>query len=73
MGAGTDQRLLHRAAAEVGRLPDGARVLDVPSGGGVALRGLRPGQRVDWVAADISPTMLARTMARPPGSASRTR
>ncbi len=30
--------------------------------GGVALRGLRPGQGVDYVAADIAQTMLDRTM-----------
>ncbi len=38
-------------------------MLDVPCGGGVALRGLRPGQGVRYVAADISRTMLDRTMA----------
>lgn len=61
VGAGSDLRLLHRAADEVGTLPAGARVLDVPCGGGVALRGLRPGQGVDYVAADISAAMLRRT------------
>lgn len=58
---GSDLRLLYDAAAEIGDLPSGARVLDVPCGGGVALRGLRPGQGVDYVAADISPAMLRRT------------
>jgi len=58
---GSDVRLLHAAAEEIGRLPDGATVLDVPCGGGVALRGLRAGQRVRYLAADISPAMLART------------
>ncbi len=57
----SDLRRLYDAAAEVGTLPAGARVLDVPCGGGVALRGLRPGQGVEYVAADISPTMLRRT------------
>ncbi|MBC2932587.1 class I SAM-dependent methyltransferase [Nocardioides sp. zg-1228] len=60
---GSDLSLLHAAAAEIGTLPRGARVLDVPAGSGVALRGLRPGQGLDYVAADISPTMLARTRA----------
>jgi ubiquinone/menaquinone biosynthesis C-methylase UbiE len=36
-------------------------VLDVPCGGGVAVRGLRPDQGVDYVAADISQKMLDRT------------
>ena len=63
LGTGSDLSLLHDAAAELGTLPAGARVLDVPTGSGVALRGLRPGQGVDLVAADISATMLGRAMA----------
>lgn len=63
LGLGTDLSRLEAAAAEIGDLPDGARVLDVPAGGGIALRGLRPGARVDLVAADISPRMLERTAA----------
>ena len=62
-GTGSDLRLIDEAAAELGTLPAGARVLDVPSGSGVALRGLRPGQGVRVVSADISPTMLGRTLA----------
>lgn len=62
-GIGSDLRRLYAAAAEIGRQPAGSSVLDVPCGGGVALRGLRPGQGVRYVAADISPTMLERTMA----------
>jgi SAM-dependent methyltransferase len=62
-GFGSDLRLLHASASEVGRLGAGSRVLDVPCGGGVALRGLRPGQGLDYVAADIAPTMLERTRA----------
>src|SRR3954465_11227681 len=58
---GTDTRLLYRAIDAVRELPDGSAVLDIPTGGGVALRGLRPGQRIRYVAADISPEMLART------------
>ena len=38
-------------------------MLDVPTGSGVALRGLRRGQGLDVVAADISATMLDRAMA----------
>ena len=63
LGTGSDLALLHDAAAELGTLPAGTRVLDVPTGSGVALRGLRPGQGVDLVAADISATMLARASA----------
>jgi SAM-dependent methyltransferase len=62
-GIGSDLRRLYDAAGEIGRQPAGSSVLDVPSGGGVALRALRPGQGVRYVAADISQVMLDRTMA----------
>jgi ubiquinone/menaquinone biosynthesis C-methylase UbiE len=61
-GIGSDLRRLYDAAAEIGRQPAGSSVLDIPCGGGVALRGLRPGQGVRYVAADIAQTMLDRTM-----------
>jgi SAM-dependent methyltransferase len=57
---GTDTRLLYDAIDSVGDLPKASSVLDIPVGGGVALRGLRPGQGVRYVAADISPDMLQR-------------
>ncbi|RNM16755.1 class I SAM-dependent methyltransferase [Nocardioides pocheonensis] len=63
LGIASDLRRLYAAAAEIGRQPAGSAVLDLPCGGGVALRGLRPGQGVRYVAADIAPTMLDRTMA----------
>jgi len=62
IGTGSHLQALYDAVAEVGRLPAGARVLDVPCGGGVALREVRPGQGLDYVAADIAPAMLERTM-----------
>lgn len=60
-GLGSDLGDLHRATEEVGELPAGSSVLDIPCGGGVALRGLKPGQGVRYVAADIAPAMLDRT------------
>jgi ubiquinone/menaquinone biosynthesis C-methylase UbiE len=63
LGIGSDLGRLYDAAAEIGRQPAGSAVLDLPCGGGVALRGLRPGQGLRYVAADIAPTMLDRTMA----------
>jgi SAM-dependent methyltransferase len=45
----------------IGVLPAGSAVLDVPCGGGLALRGMRPKQDLRYVAADISPVMLSRT------------
>lgn len=62
VGLGSDIFRLYAAAREIGELPDGARVLDVPVGGGVALRGLRPGAHLDYVATDISPAMLERAV-----------
>lgn len=63
LGIGSDLGLLYAAAAEIGRQQAGSAVLDVPCGGGVALRGLRPGQGIRYVAADIAQTMLDRTVA----------
>jgi SAM-dependent methyltransferase len=60
-GLNSDLSLLYACAEEIGRLPEGSRVLDVPCGGGVALRGVRPGQGLAYVAADIATTMLSRT------------
>jgi ubiquinone/menaquinone biosynthesis C-methylase UbiE len=54
---------LRRMFAEIARLADapvGTSILDIPCGGGFAFRGLRPGQDVRYVAADISPYMLER-------------
>lgn len=62
VGVQSDLRRLYTATAEIGDLPAGSRVLDVPCGGGVALRGLRPGQGIEYVAADIAQSMLDRTM-----------
>ena len=59
---GTDTRMLYRTIDTIGELPDGSAVLDIPVGGGVALRGLATSRRkLRYVAADISPDMLART------------
>jgi ubiquinone/menaquinone biosynthesis C-methylase UbiE len=57
---GTDTRILFDSIRTLGEMPDGSAILDVPCGGGVALRGLRQDQQVRYVAADISPDMLAR-------------
>jgi SAM-dependent methyltransferase len=61
---GADIAPLYRSMAAIAELPDGATVLDVPCGGGVALRALRPGQQVRWIAVDVEPKMLARCERR---------
>jgi SAM-dependent methyltransferase len=58
---GTDTRLLYDRMRAVDDVPDGGAILDIPCGGGVALRALRPERDVRYVAADIAPDMLART------------
>lgn len=58
---GTDMGLMDRTIAAIDAVPDGGAILDVPCGGGVALRGLRPEKDVRYVAADIAPAMLERT------------
>jgi SAM-dependent methyltransferase len=60
---GTDTSAFCREIARLAQEPDGTAILDVPCGGGVAFRGLRPGQRVPYVAADLSPVMLRRALA----------
>ena len=61
LSMGTDVRLLYDATRELAALPAGAVVLDVPCGGGVALRGLPQDADVTYLAADISASMLRRT------------
>jgi SAM-dependent methyltransferase len=57
---GSDARLLYRSLSAISEARDGAAILDVPCGGGLAFRALRPEQQVRYVAADLSPGMLRR-------------
>jgi ubiquinone/menaquinone biosynthesis C-methylase UbiE len=57
---GADMRRMFADVARLADAPAGASILDIPCGGGFAFRGLRPGQAVHYVAADISPYMLQR-------------
>jgi SAM-dependent methyltransferase len=61
---GVDPRPFYRNLDAIAELPDGATILDVPCGGGVAFRGLRPAQRACWVSVDIEPAMLERAQRR---------
>jgi len=60
---GTDTSAFYRDIARLSELPPGTSVLDIPCGGGVAFRGLRPEQELHYVAADLSPVMLRRARA----------
>ena len=69
-----DVRSFYADLAALGDLRDGSAVLDVPCGGGVAFRGLKPQASIRYVAADVSPLMLDRAKAaaaRPARSARR--
>jgi ubiquinone/menaquinone biosynthesis C-methylase UbiE len=57
---GSDIRPFYGSMAAIGEVADGGTIVDVPCGAGVALRGLRPGQRVRYLGFDLSPRMLER-------------
>jgi ubiquinone/menaquinone biosynthesis C-methylase UbiE len=57
---GADMRRMLADVARLDHAPAGASILDIPCGGGFAFRGLRPGQAVHYLAADISPYMLGQ-------------
>jgi ubiquinone/menaquinone biosynthesis C-methylase UbiE len=59
----TDTSRFYRDIARLSDLSAGSRVLDIPCGGGVAFRGLRPEQALEYVAADLNPVMLRRARA----------
>ncbi len=60
---GTDTSTFYREIARLADETDGTAILDIPCGGGVAFRGIWPGQAVRYVAADLSPAMLRRARA----------
>jgi ubiquinone/menaquinone biosynthesis C-methylase UbiE len=53
-------RVLYERLGVIMAMPGGTAILDVPCGGGLAFRALRPDQRVRYVAADLSIGMLRR-------------
>src|ERR1700737_3441163 len=57
---GADMRRMFAETARLADVAAGTSVLVIPCGGGFAFRGLRTGQHVHYVAADISPYMLQR-------------
>jgi ubiquinone/menaquinone biosynthesis C-methylase UbiE len=61
---GIDARPLYEAMSAIESAGAGETVIDVPCGGGVALRALSPGQQVDYLAGDIDEDMVERTRRR---------
>jgi ubiquinone/menaquinone biosynthesis C-methylase UbiE len=64
---GIDVSVLYASMEAISRAEDGETILDVPCGGGVAFRALRPDQDVRYIAADLSEEMLARARLRAKG------
>lgn len=61
---GIDGSVLYESMAPIAQAPAGATIADVPCGGGVALRALRPEQDVRYLAGDLSPKMVKRAERR---------
>jgi ubiquinone/menaquinone biosynthesis C-methylase UbiE len=61
---GIDMAPLYSTMDAVGEADPGATILDVPCGGGIALRALRADQDVRYIAGDLLEEMLARAKRR---------
>lgn len=61
---GIDSSVLYSSMAPIRRAAEGATIVDVPCGGGVAFRALEPDRRVRYIAGDLSPGMLRRAERR---------
>lgn len=61
---GIDAGILYESMEAIASVPRGATVVDVPCGGGVAFRALRPDDDLRYIAADLDPRMLARAERR---------
>ena len=61
---GGDTGAYYESMAAVEEVPAGGTIVDCPCGAGPALRALRPGADVRYVAADLSPSMLRRARER---------
>jgi SAM-dependent methyltransferase len=61
---GGDARPFYESMRAIGKLPDGALVVDAPCGAGVAFAGISPHHRLRYLALDLSPAMLERARRR---------
>ncbi|HET6996962.1 MAG TPA: methyltransferase domain-containing protein [Solirubrobacterales bacterium] len=61
---GGDSTAYYESMAAVTEVPAGGTVIDCPCGAGPALRAVRPGGDVRYIAADLSPSMLGRARKR---------
>jgi ubiquinone/menaquinone biosynthesis C-methylase UbiE len=61
---GIDASVLYASMEPISHIADGATILDVPCGGGVAFRALRHDQDIRYIAGDLSEKMLSRAKRR---------
>lgn len=61
---GGDSGRYYESMGAIGSVPDGGTIVDCPCGAGPALRALRPGSAVRYIAADLSPSMIRRARKR---------
>lgn len=61
---GGDSERYYESMKAVAEAPESGTVVDCPCGAGPALRALRPGSSLRYVAADLSPSMLRRARKR---------
>jgi SAM-dependent methyltransferase len=61
---GIDGSVLYESMGPIGEAAPGSTIADVPCGGGVAFRALRPEQNVRYLAGDLDPKMLRRAELR---------
>jgi SAM-dependent methyltransferase len=61
---GIDMAPLYSSMDAIAAIDSGATILDVPCGGGVAMRALRPDQDVRYIAGDLLEQMLVKAKRR---------
>jgi SAM-dependent methyltransferase len=61
---GIDASVLYTSMAAIEDAAPGSTIVDVPCGGGVAFRALRPERDVRYIAADLDPKILRRAERR---------
>jgi SAM-dependent methyltransferase len=61
---GGDAKPFYESMSAIGKLPDGALIVDAPCGAGVAFAALSPQRKLRYLALDLSPLMLERARRR---------
>lgn len=61
---GGDSKRYYESMGAIAEVPDGGTIVDCPCGAGPALRAVRSGGAVRYVAADLSPSMIRRARKR---------